>query len=71
MQRLVAKGFDRVLGSDVTMSVGFSPGGEVDGIHGPMGPRTTAFGHPSAVGSIGFALLGRGRTLEICDLIFR
>ena len=37
------------------MEFGSKPGGELDGKRGPMGPRSTAFGHPGAGGPIGFA----------------
>jgi CubicO group peptidase (beta-lactamase class C family) len=56
MQRLVTDQIDIVaLGMPVRRGIGFSLGGIRDGIHGPMGPRITAFGHSGAGGSIAFA----------------
>jgi CubicO group peptidase (beta-lactamase class C family) len=55
MQRVVTNDVDRVLKVPMSKGVGFFMGGSQDGIHGPMGPRPTAFGHPGAGGSVGFA----------------
>lgn len=60
MQRLQIYSVDRVLMVPNRKAIGFMLGGlgpTPDGrmIAGPMGPRETAFGHPGAGGSIGFA----------------
>lgn len=55
MQRLMTEEVDRVLGTPGRKGIGFFFGGETNGVAGPMGRRTTAFGHPGAGGSIGFA----------------
>jgi CubicO group peptidase (beta-lactamase class C family) len=55
MQRLMTEDVDRVLGMPVRKGIGFFFGGETGGVHGPMGPRTSAFGHPGAGGSVAFA----------------
>jgi CubicO group peptidase (beta-lactamase class C family) len=56
MQRLVTDAPDRVLmGWPMRKSIGFFLGGKTNGVHGAMGPRETAFGHPGAGGSIAFA----------------
>ena len=55
MQRVMTTAVDRVLGLPMTKGIGFMMGGEADGIHGPQGPRVTAFGHTGAGGSIAFA----------------
>ncbi len=55
MQRLMTDEVDRVLGTPIRKGVGFFFGGSTDGVHGPMGPRESAFGHPGAGGSVGFA----------------
>ncbi len=55
MQELQTDATDIVLGVPVRKSVGFMMGGATDGIHGPMGTRESAFGHPGAGGSVGFA----------------
>jgi CubicO group peptidase (beta-lactamase class C family) len=55
IQRKMTNEVDRVLGLPMNKGIGFMFGGENGGIHGPMGARTTAFGHPGAGGSIGFA----------------
>ena len=54
MQRVMTQEVDRVLGAPATKGIGFFMGGEAAGIHGPMGPRVTAFGHPGAGGPIAF-----------------
>ncbi|MDA0366295.1 MAG: serine hydrolase [Chloroflexi bacterium] len=54
MQTLQTNGVDLVLGGPMRKSAGFFLGVEVNGAHGPMGPRETAFGHPGAGGSIAF-----------------
>jgi CubicO group peptidase (beta-lactamase class C family) len=46
---------DRVIADAPPKSIGFFNGGKVMGVHGAMGPRATAFGHPGAGGSIAFA----------------
>lgn len=55
MSAVVTRDLDRVLLVSTPKAHGFFAGGPVDGIVGPMGPRPTAFGHPGAGGSIGFA----------------
>ena len=55
MQRVMTRDVDRVLGVAMTKGIGFFMGGEVNGIHGATGPRTSAFGHPGAGGSVAFA----------------
>jgi CubicO group peptidase (beta-lactamase class C family) len=55
MQRLMTAGVDRVLGMPVRKGIGYFFGGEAEGIHGPTGPRPTAFGHAGAGGSVAFA----------------
>lgn len=55
MQRVMTTDVDRVLGVAMTKGIGFFMGGEVNGIHGATGPRTSAFGHPGAGGSVAFA----------------
>lgn len=54
MQALQTDKVDVVLGVPLRKSAGFFLGNETDGIHGPMGARRTAFGHPGAGGSVGF-----------------
>ena len=55
MQRLMTSATDRTLGVPVNKGIGFFLGGETNGIHGPNGPRITAFGHAGAGGSVAFA----------------
>jgi CubicO group peptidase (beta-lactamase class C family) len=55
MQRLMTDEPDRVIVAPIRKSVGYFMGGVTGGIHGPMGPRETAFGHPGAGGAIAFA----------------
>jgi len=55
IQRMVTDGFDIVLGMPGYKGVGFTLGGEMNHVSGPMGRRVTAFGHSGAGGSIGFA----------------
>lgn len=55
MQRVMTTDVDRVLMVPMSKGIGFFHGSETNGIHGPMGPRPTAFGHPGAGGSVGFA----------------
>ena len=55
MQRLVTDAVDIVLGTPVRKGIGFFFGGETNGVVGPMGRRTTAFGHPGAGGATAFA----------------
>ena len=54
MQRLMTDQVDIVLGSPVRKGIGFFFGGETNGVAGPMGRRTTAFGHPGAGGATAF-----------------
>lgn len=54
MQALQTDAVDVVLGNPIRKAAGFFLGNEVSGVHGPMGPRTTAFGHPGAGGSVAF-----------------
>lgn len=54
MQALQTDAVDLVLGTPIRKAAGFFLGNETDGVHGPMGPRPTAFGHPGAGGSVGF-----------------
>jgi CubicO group peptidase (beta-lactamase class C family) len=46
---------DRVIMMPLRKGIGFFLGGKLNGAHGAMGPRETAFGHPGAGGSIAFA----------------
>ena len=55
MQRLMTDQVDIVLGSPVRKGIGFFFGGETNGVAGPMGRRTTAFGHPGAGGATAFS----------------
>jgi CubicO group peptidase (beta-lactamase class C family) len=55
MQRLMTDEPDRVIIAPIRKSIGYFMGGLTNGIHGPMGPRETAFGHPGAGGAIAFA----------------
>ncbi len=55
MQKLVIAEPDRVIVAPIRKSTGYFLGGITDGIHGPMGPRETAFGHPGAGGAVAFA----------------
>lgn len=55
MQRLMTNDVDRVLMVPISKGIGFFLGGEANGIHGPQGPRITAFGHAGAGGSMAFA----------------
>jgi len=60
MQHLRTAEVDRVLMVSIRKNTGFFLGGlgpDLSGnlVHGPMGPRETAFGHPGAGGSVGFA----------------
>jgi CubicO group peptidase (beta-lactamase class C family) len=54
MQRLMTSEPDRVILAPINKGIGFFFGGETGGVHGPMGRRSTAFGHPGAGGSVGF-----------------
>lgn len=54
MQRLMTSEADRVILAPINKGIGFFFGGETAGIHGPMGPRTSAFGHPGAGGAVAF-----------------
>jgi CubicO group peptidase (beta-lactamase class C family) len=60
MQKLQTASVDRVLGTAIRKNTGFFLGGvgpDLNGnlVHGPLGPRETAFGHSGAGGSVGFA----------------
>jgi CubicO group peptidase (beta-lactamase class C family) len=60
MQQLRTDDVDRVLMVSIRKNCGFALGGlgpDLDGnlVHGPIGPRESAFGHPGAGGSVGFA----------------
>lgn len=55
MQRLMTNDVDRVLMTPINKGIGFFLGGVVNGLVGAQGPRTTAFGHAGAGGSIAFA----------------
>lgn len=56
MQRLVTEAPDVVLfGQPIRKGIGFWLGGKRNGVHGAMGPRETAFGHPGAGGAVAFA----------------
>jgi CubicO group peptidase (beta-lactamase class C family) len=55
MRRLQTDAVDLVLGVPARKAIGFTLGGETGGIHGPIGSRETAFGHPGAGGSVGYA----------------
>lgn len=55
MNRLITDGVDVVIGVPMRKAIGFFLGGETEGIHGPIGARPTAFGHPGAGGPVGFA----------------
>ena len=65
MQRLVTSATDRTLGVPVNKGIGFFLGGETNGIHGPNGPRITAFGHAGAGGSVAFADPGAGLAIGV------
>lgn len=54
MQRLMTDQTDLVLGTPLRKGIGFFFGGETNGVAGPMGRRTTAFGHPGAGGATAF-----------------
>ncbi len=55
MNRCVVDSPDRVIMMPLRKGIGFFLGGPIAGVHGAMGPRGTAFGHPRAGGSIAFA----------------
>ncbi len=55
IQRRMTNDVDRVLMAPISKGIGFFFGGEANGIHGAMGPRTTGFGHPGAGGAVAFA----------------
>lgn len=60
MQRCRTEEVDRVLMVPIRKNTGFFLGGlgpDLEGnlVHGPMGPRESAFGHAGAGGSVGFA----------------
>lgn len=54
MQRLMTEQVDLVLGTPIRKGIGFFFGGETNGVAGPMGRRTSAFGHPGAGGATAF-----------------
>ncbi len=77
MQELQTAEKDRVLGPSIRRSTGFMLGGlgpDLHGnlVHGPMGPRGTAFGHAGAGGSTGFAdpELGLGVAVTINKMAY-
>lgn len=55
MSRDEVEGFDRVNEVKTRRGLGFSLGGAIDGVVGPMGQRSTAFGHGGAGGSFAYA----------------
>lgn len=55
MRELMTDRKDLVIGTPGRKGIGFFLGGEIDGTHGPLGPRESAFGHPGAGGSVAFA----------------
>lgn len=60
MQQLRTDEVDKVLMVSIRKNCGFFLGGlgpDLEGnlVHGPMGPHESAFGHPGAGGSVGFA----------------
>jgi CubicO group peptidase (beta-lactamase class C family) len=55
MYRLMTDQPDRVITFRIRKGIGFFLGGRMNDIAGAMGPRESAFGHPGAGGSIGFA----------------
>jgi CubicO group peptidase (beta-lactamase class C family) len=55
MNRMVTDRVDIVVSRKIRRSIGFILGGIQNGIHGPIGPRLTAFGHSGAGGSVAFA----------------
>jgi CubicO group peptidase (beta-lactamase class C family) len=55
MQRIYTSAPDPVIIMPIRKGIGFFMGGKTAGMHGAMGPRETAFGHPGAGGSIAFA----------------
>lgn len=56
LKQTVTNAPDRVImGMPLRKGIGYFMGGKVMGVHGAMGPRETAFGHPGAGGSIAFA----------------
>ena len=77
MQTLQTSAPDRVLGPSIRRSTGFTLGGlgpDLSGnlVHGPIGPRGTAFGHAGAGGSTGFAdpELGLGVAVTINKMAY-
>jgi CubicO group peptidase (beta-lactamase class C family) len=54
MQRVLVESPDRVIMMAIPKGVGYFMGG-AEGVGEAIGPRRTAFGHPGAGGSIGFA----------------
>ncbi|MEZ4493518.1 MAG: serine hydrolase domain-containing protein [Dehalococcoidia bacterium] len=53
--KLVTAEPDRVIIAPIRKASGYFLGGVTDGIHGPMGPCETTFGHPGAGGAVAFA----------------
>ncbi len=77
MQKLQTADVDRVLGAAIRKNTGFFLGGlgpDLQGnlVHGPQGPRETAFGHAGAGGSVGFAdpELGLGVAVTLNKMSF-
>ena len=55
MQKILTTAKDEVTAMPMRKGIGFMMGGLTDGVHGPTGPRETAFGHAGNGGSIAFA----------------
>jgi CubicO group peptidase (beta-lactamase class C family) len=77
MQTVQTRDVDIVLGTPILKSTGFMLGGPTvnlagETVHGPAGPRRTAFGHSGAGGSIGFAdpELGLGVAVTLNKMAF-
>jgi CubicO group peptidase (beta-lactamase class C family) len=77
MQTVQTRDVDLVLATPIPKSTGFMLGGPIvnlagETVHGPPGPRTSAFGHAGAGGSIGFAdpELGLGVGVTVNKMAF-
>lgn len=55
MQKVLTQDVDIVTTMPMRKGIGFMMGGLTDGVHGPQGPRETAFGHAGNGGSVAFA----------------
>ncbi len=55
MQKVLTRDTDIVTMMPMRKGIGFMMGGLTDGVHGPQGPRETAFGHAGNGGSVAFA----------------